>query len=53
MLVVKLILFWWEILRAEPAPLLVRRGGCASKKKLRSLRSGADGVVTYGNSFRK
>src|SRR5262245_44278642 len=27
-------------------PLLVRRGGCASKKMLRSLLSGADGVVT-------
>ena len=26
-------------------PLLARRGGCASKKKERSFRSGADGVV--------
>src|SRR6266850_1876126 len=26
-----------------------RRGGCASKKKLRSLRSGADGVVIMIN----
>jgi len=24
---------------------LARRGGCASKKKVRSIRSGADGVV--------
>ena len=29
----------------EPSPLLARRGGCASKKKVRSIRSGADGVV--------
>ena len=28
-----------------PSPLLARRGGCASKKKVRSIRSGADGVV--------
>ena len=28
-------------------PLLVRRGGCASKKKSRSYRSGADGVVAH------
>jgi len=26
-----------------------RRGGCASKKKARSLRSGADGVVIMLN----
>jgi len=26
-------------------PLLARRGGCASKKKARSIRNGADGVV--------
>jgi hypothetical protein len=29
-------------------PLLVRRGGCATKKMLRSHRSGADGVVARG-----
>ena len=32
-------------------PLLVRRGGCASKKKTRSHPNGADGVVAYGNNF--
>ena len=31
--------------RTGPSPLLARRGGCASKKKVRSIRSGADGVV--------
>jgi hypothetical protein len=33
-------------------PLLVRRGGCASKKMLRSHRSGADGVVTHKPCFK-
>src|SRR5262252_2344036 len=33
-------------------PLLVRRGGCARKKKSRSYRSGADGVVAHEASFR-
>src|SRR5467141_1000182 len=28
-----------------------RRGGCASKKKVRSLRSGADGVVIMVNVY--
>src|SRR5262245_60151313 len=32
-------------------PLLVRRGGCASNKMLRSHRSGADGVVAYDSRF--
>ena len=32
-------------MRTGPSPLLARRGGCASKKKVRSIRSGADGVV--------
>src|SRR5262245_21381879 len=31
-------------------PLLVRRGGCAIKKKSRSYRSGADGVVAHDAS---
>ena len=31
--------------RSGTSPLLARRGGCASKKKVRSIRSGADGVV--------
>ena len=31
----------------ERNPLLVRRGGCATKKMSRSLRSGADGVVAH------
>jgi len=34
-------------------PLLVRRGGCATNKKWRSLRSGADGVVSHRNTFNK
>ena len=29
----------------SPSPLLARRGGCASRKKVRSIRSGAGGVV--------
>ena len=36
-------------------PLLIQEGGCAIKKKMRSLRSGADGVVgideVYQNAF--
>ena len=31
--------------RGELSPLLARRGGYASKKKVRSIRSSADGVV--------
>jgi hypothetical protein len=33
-------------------PLLARRGGCASKKMLRSHRSGADGVVAHKPCFK-
>jgi len=35
------------------SPLLVRRGGCARKKMVRSHHDGAAGVVTFTNSFRK
>src|SRR6266850_7615879 len=34
--------------RNSAFPSLKRRGGCASKKKTRSNRSGADGVVILG-----
>src|SRR5438093_6191161 len=33
-------------------PSLQRRGGCATKKMSRSLRSGADGVVAHKPYFR-
>ena len=33
-------------------PFWNRRGGCASKKKAQSLRSGADGVVAEASSFK-
>src|SRR5262249_49950838 len=36
---------------SKRSPLLVRRGGCASKKKMRSHRSGAAGVVAYEQHF--
>ena len=35
----------------KASPLLERRGGCATKKMLRSLRSGADGVVTHDETL--
>ena len=35
----------------EYIPLLVRRGDCASKKKLRSLLSGAGGEVAHTPCF--
>ena len=33
-------------------PLLIQEGGCAIKKKMRSHRSGADGVVGIDEVFR-
>ena len=36
-----------DVVKAGCNPLLQRRGGCASKKMLRSYLSGADGVVRY------
>src|SRR5213593_2299615 len=36
-----------------PLPSSQRRGGCATKKMSRSLRSGADGVVGHTEMFRK
>jgi enediyne biosynthesis protein E4 len=40
----------WHNCRSSLIPSFVRRGGCASKKKSRSLLNGADGVVAQKTS---